>query len=206
RDRSRRAHDARAMAKRWAQIASAQQRTDRDAPASAGEPSVGSLLALAYPGRIARNRGADGGFLLANGRGAAIDPASPLSREPFLAVAEISGSAAQGRIILAAPLALAEIEGQFAGHIESREEISFDEGSASLRARRLRCLGAIALAEQPVKLAPDENTARMLAAGIARLGMDPLPWTKALRQWRDRVVFLRRTGGEEWAYLSARAA
>jgi ATP-dependent helicase HrpB len=205
RDRSRRAHDARAMAKRWAQTASAQQRTDRDAPASAGKPSVGSLLALAYPGRIARNRGADGGFLLANGRGAAIDPASPLSREPFLAVAEISGSAAQGRIILAAPLALAEIEAQFAGHIESREEIAFDAGSASLRARRLRRLGAIALAEQPVKPAPDENTARMLAAGIARLGMDHLPWTKALRQWRDRVVFLRRAEGDEWPDLSDRA-
>ena len=72
-----------------------------------GEPkdlSVGALLALAYPDRIARNRGADGAFLLANGRGANVDPTSALAREPFLAVAEISGTAAQGRIVLAAPL------------------------------------------------------------------------------------------------------
>ena len=41
-------------------------------------PSVGSLLALAYPERIARNRGAGGAFLLANGRGANIDPTSAL--------------------------------------------------------------------------------------------------------------------------------
>src|SRR4051812_32256556 len=48
--------------------------------------SVGSILALAYPDRIGKNRG--GGthtFLLANGRGAHLDPASPLAREPFLA-------------------------------------------------------------------------------------------------------------------------
>ena len=61
------------------------------------------LLALAYPERIAKNRGAEGSFLLANGRGANLDRASPLAREPFLAVAEISGTAAQGRIVLAAP-------------------------------------------------------------------------------------------------------
>jgi len=202
RDRSRRAQDARAMAKRWAQIATAQTVGSEKRPESSGERSVGSLLALAYPGRIAKNRGAQGGFLLANGRGAAIDPVSALSREPFLAVAEITGSAAQARIVLAARLSLAEIEAQFADRIESREEIVFDEGSASLRARRLRRLGAIALAEQPVTVVPDDAAARILAAEIARLGIDRLPWTKALRQWRDRVMFLRRAEGEEWPDLS----
>ena len=42
----------------------------------------------------------------------------------------------------------------------------------------------------------------MLAEGIARLGLDRLPWSKALRQWRDRVMFLRRAEGEEWPDLS----
>src|SRR5439155_1270710 len=31
---------------------------------------------------------------------------------------------------------------------------------------------------------------------------DRLPWTKTLRQWRDRVMFLRRTEGNEWPDLS----
>ena len=46
---------------------------------------AGSLLALAYPDRIAKNRGSGGSFLLANGRGGTVDPASALAREPFLA-------------------------------------------------------------------------------------------------------------------------
>jgi ATP-dependent helicase HrpB len=196
RDRSRRAQDARAMAKRWAQDAG--KGTGREQSGL----SVGALLALAYPDRVARNRGASGAFLLANGRGANVDPASALSREPFLAVAELTGTAAQGRIVLAAPLTLAEIEAQFADRIESREEVAFDDTSASLRARRLRRLGAIALAEQPMKVAPNDDTARMLADGIARLGIERLSWSKPLRQWRDRVMFLRRAEGDEWPDLS----
>jgi ATP-dependent helicase HrpB len=198
-DRSPRAREARAMAKRWAQIA---RRDRRSGEGRGDEPSVGALLALAYPDRVAKNRGAGGGFQLANGRGVNIDPASPLARAPFLAVAEIAGSAAQGRIVLAAPLALAEIEAQFSDRIEGREEIAFDEASASLRARRLRRLGALALSEQPIAIVPDAASARMLAQGIVRLGVGRLPWTAALRQWRDRVMFLRRTQGEEWPDLS----
>jgi ATP-dependent helicase HrpB len=206
RDRSKRGNDARAMARRWAEIARANSsplaREPRE-PARGGEElSVGALLALAYPDRVAKNRGAGGAFLLANGRGANVDAASALARAPFLAVAEITGTAAQGRIVLAAPLTLAEIEAQFADRIESRDEIAFDAASASLRARRLRRLGAMALAEQPLTVVADDASARMLAQGAARLGIERLPWTKPLRQWRDRVMFLRRAEGEEWPDLS----
>ena len=93
---------------------------------SNGHVSPGVLLALAYPDRIAKTRGAGGAFLLANGRGANLDPASALSREPFLAVGEIAGTAAQGRILLAAALTLAEIETCFTARIESRDDVVFD--------------------------------------------------------------------------------
>jgi ATP-dependent helicase HrpB len=199
-DRSPRAREARSMAKRWAEIARGGKW--REQGRGGDDLSVGALLALAYPDRVAKNRGTGGAFLLANGRGAYLDEISALAREPFLAVAEITGTAAQGRIVLAAALTLAEIEAQFSDHIESRDEIVFDEASASLRARRLRRLGALALAEQPIAVVPDETTARMLAQGIARPGFERLPWTTALRQWRDRVLFLRRTQGDEWPDLS----
>ena len=77
--------------------------------------------------------------------------ASPLAREPFLAVAELTGSAAAGRILSAAPITLAEIEARFAERIEARDEITFDAASVSLRGRKSRRLGAIALADQPMR-------------------------------------------------------
>jgi ATP-dependent helicase HrpB len=174
-----------------------------EARTGGAELSVGALLALAYPQRIAKNRGGGAGaFLLANGRGAQVDPASPLARTPFLAVAELAGSAATGRILLAAPITLAEIEARFAERIDTREEIAFDQATASLRARRQRRFGALVLSEQPMPAAANAAAARVLAEGAARLGVDRLPWTQALRQWRDRVAFLRRAEGAEWPDLS----
>jgi ATP-dependent helicase HrpB len=58
------------------------------------------------------------------------------------------------------------------------------------------------LSERPIPIAANEQTAQALARGIAQLGLDRLPWSKALAQWRDRVNFLRRHEGEEWPDLS----
>jgi ATP-dependent helicase HrpB len=202
-DRSRRAQEARRMAERWAALAGRAQQTRSEAGAPADLDAAGSLLALAYPDRIARNRGGgSGAFLLANGRGASLDPTSPLAGEPFLAVAELAGAAGQSRILLAAPIALADIETRLADRIEERDEIAFDAASASLRGRRTRRLGAVALNEQPLPIAPGAESAQQLAEGIARIGLDRLPWTKSLRQWRNRVMFLRAAEGDEWPDLS----
>ena len=201
RDRSRRAEDARRMAKRWAETVEGESEP-RTPSRGGGDASAGAILSLAYPDRIAKSRGSGRAFLLANGRGANIDPASALSREPFLAVAELAGTAAQGRILLAAPITLPEIEVRFAGRIENRDDIAFDAASASLRGRRSRRLGAIALMEQILPVSPSPESAQKLADGIVRLGIGRLPWTKPLKQWRDRVMFLRRAEGDAWPDLS----
>ncbi len=198
RDRSKRADDARAMVRRWAETAGGK--------AAASEHSPGSLLALAYPDRIAKNRGGgNGSFLLANGRGGNVDPASPLAREPYLAVAELTGAAAASRVVLAAAITLGEIEAQFAGQIEEDEAVTFEAASASLRSRRIRKLGALILSERTLPVAPGAEAAKRLAEGIAGMGMTKLPWSKAQLQFRDRVNFLRRAEGGEWPDLSDHA-
>ena len=198
RDRSRRSDDARAMVRRWAETAGGVKATD--------EHSVGAVLALAYPDRIAKNRGGDAGtFLLVNGRGGTVDRASALAREPFLAVAELTGAAASSRIVLAAPISIAEIETRFADRIEDQETVTFDKGTAALRARRTRRLGALILAEHTKSMTPSPENAQLLAEGIASLGMSRLPWSKAQFQMRNRVMFLRRAEGLEWPDLSDEA-
>ena len=156
----------------------------------AGELTTGLMLAFAFPDRVARNRG-NGSFVLANGRGAAVDRTSALARAPYIAVAELTGTAAQGRILLAAPIEPADIEQHFADQIEVADEISFDRDAMALRARRKRTLHAITLSETPMALSPSAETARVLADGLVSSGLDGLPWSKLLKQWRDRVMFLR---------------
>jgi ATP-dependent helicase HrpB len=198
RDRSKRADDARAMVRRWAETAGGK--------AAPSEHSPGSLLALAYPDRIAKNRGSgSGSFLLANGRGGNVDPASPLAREPYLAVAELTGAAAASRIVLAAAISPGEIEARFTGQIEEEEAVTFEAASASLRSRRVRKLGALILSERTLPVAPGAEAAKLLAEGIVGLGVAKLPWSRAQLQFRDRVNFLRRAEGDEWPDLSDQA-
>jgi ATP-dependent helicase HrpB len=197
RDRSQRATSARSLAQRWASQVAAGERT----PAEDTSPSTGVMLALAFPDRVARNRG-NGSFVLANGRGAAIEQTSALARAPYIAVAELTGTAAQGRILLAAPITQADIERHFAGQIETTEEISFDRTALAVRARRKRTLHAITLSEAPLAVSPSLETAQVLADGLIAVGLDKLPWSKASKQWRDRIMFLRKAECESWPDLA----
>jgi ATP-dependent helicase HrpB len=192
RDRSPRASSARSLAQRWAsQVAASEGARSSPSPQGGGErPSTGVMLAFAFPDRVARNRG-NGSFVLANGRGAAVDRTAALARAPHIAVAELTGTAALGRILLAAPIEPADIEQHFADQIEVADEISFDRDAMALRARRKRTLHAITLSETPMALSPSAETARVLADGLVSSGLDGLPWSKPLKQWRDRVMFLR---------------
>lgn len=196
RDRSPRAASARDLARRWAsQVAASETAGPRD------DLSTGLMLAYAFPDRVARNRG-NGSFVLANGRGAAVEQTSSLARAPYIAIGEMTGTAASGRILLAAQITQDEIERHFAEHIETVDEISFDRDAMALRARRKRALHAITLSEATLALSPSEDTARILADGLIAAGLDRLPWSKAAKQWRDRVMFLRKAEGDAWPDLS----
>ncbi|MCB5174076.1 ATP-dependent helicase HrpB [Microvirga lenta] len=196
RDRSKRAEDMRRMAQGWA----------RSAAQGRGEArSVGALLTLAYPDRLAKARGKTGEYLMANGRGAALEPHDRLAKEPYLAIAEISGGAAAARILAAAPIAPEEIEACLGGDIEQREEVVFDRQARALRARAIRRYGALSLNERPLPVPATEAAARSLAEGLGSLGVEALPFSKALAQWRERVMFLRRAEGDEWPDLSDEA-
>ena len=233
RDRSQRADDARRLARGLAQRAEAALTPD-PSPRGRGEyallpqgeggrrsrpdeGSVGALLASAFPDRIAMAHrasrdarpstgyGRRGEFLMANGRAAALEARDPLAGEPFLAIGEIAGRAASARILMAAALGLDDIERIAGSSIETADELTFDRASASLRSRRRRRLGALILAEQTLAVPQNEAAALALTRGVFALGLARLPWTKALKQRRDRVMFLRRAEGEAWPDLSDEA-
>ncbi|MEK9970139.1 MAG: ATP-dependent helicase HrpB [Ferrovibrio sp.] len=153
---------------------------------------AGLLVALAYPDRVAKKRGGGGSFLLSNGRGARLDPLDALSREDWLAIAEVDGAQADARVFLAAPIDEATIESQFAGMIAVRDAVEWDDRSNAVLARRQRRLGALVLQEKPLPDPPVEAIRSALIDAIAKRGLDVLPWTPGLRQWQARVSLLRQ--------------
>ncbi|MEW7976559.1 MAG: ATP-dependent helicase HrpB [Candidatus Sedimenticola endophacoides] len=87
----------------------ARQWKDAIAGEGGGAPplSVGGLLSLAYPDRIARRR-PSGGYRLSGGRGASLPDTDRLNGEAFLLIAALDAGRGDVRVFLAAPLALDE--------------------------------------------------------------------------------------------------
>ncbi|MFZ5465759.1 MAG: ATP-dependent helicase HrpB [Pseudomonadota bacterium] len=169
--------------------------------------SIGLLVALAYPERVAQGRqGQPGRFLLVNGRGALLDTADALAHEPWLAIAHLDGHTdgvrRESRVFLAAGLALTDIEEAFAARIEDVEEVAWDGREQAVMARRQRRLGVLVLEDRPLARPDPERVREALLEGIRQTGLACLPWHERHHQWRGRVALLRRELGEAWPDVS----
>ena len=155
------------------------------------EISVGSLLALAYPDRLAQRRpGASGRFLLRNGLGAFLDPQS-LSVEEYLVACELDGRAPESRILQAAPIDLAEIRGLFGPDIEAEELVEWEPEARAVLARRRERLGAIVLRETRIARPDPARVAAALLQGVRGEGLSVLPWSEGATRTRERISFIR---------------
>jgi ATP-dependent helicase HrpB len=147
-------------------------------------------VALAFPDRLSKRRDASGeNWASVGGRGFRLDPASPLAREQWLAVAEVSGTAAGARILAAAAIDQASIEALYADRIATGSQAVFDPESWSVRATQGRRLGAIQLSGGTDSKPDPEAVAGALVEGVRRHGLDLLPWSDAARSLRRRVAF-----------------
>ncbi|MBL8697191.1 MAG: ATP-dependent helicase HrpB [Alphaproteobacteria bacterium] len=154
--------------------------------------SVGELVALGWPDRLAQRRGAHGQFRLANGRGAFLPPEDPLAGQEFLAVADLDGGAKEARIFLAAPIDRATIESMFDAAIETREGVAWDPRTEAVEAARERRLGAIVLHRARIDEAPPALVVEAMLEGVRQLGLPALPWSAASTALRQRIAFLAR--------------
>jgi ATP-dependent helicase HrpB len=181
-DRSPRAQAARRMAENWARRVK-----------SVGEVhgcDIARAVALAFPDRLSRRRDASGEqWQSVGGRGFRLDPASPLARSEWLAVAEVAGAASGARIVSAAAIELSDIETLFADEIEVYSDVRFDPSTAAISATKGRRLGAIRLSSAPD---PRPNQAAIEAGlidAVRRHGLTILPWSESAIALRQRAAF-----------------
>ena len=187
-DRGKRAEGSRQLAARWARLVGGRGGDDA---------MVAACVALAYPDRVARRRQASGeDWMSTGGRGFRLDPASPLARSEWLAVAEIQGAASGARILSAAPIEAAEVERLFAGQIEIRRTARFDPGTGAVEARRERRLGAIVLATGHDESASPAAITAALIDAVQTRGLGLFDWPEGARALRARAAFAAEQGGD----------
>ena len=159
----------------------------------------GSLLALAYPDRVAKNRG-NGTFRMVSGRGAFVDETDPLAKSPYLVCCELDDRAGDAKVFLGCPIGEDEIEDLFGERITEEPYCAWDRQNDRVKSVVRRKLGEMTLGERPLSAADSRHSvdvdARISAAlldGIRQKGVENLPcWTKESRQMCARMAFLSR--------------
>ncbi|MFD1695514.1 ATP-dependent helicase HrpB [Roseibium aestuarii] len=187
-DSSPKARDTRQAALTWGALAGAdRQSLGREL---VRDEACGPLLALAYPDRVAQARGQRGRFRLANGRGAELPEEAALAASPFLVVADLQGKAANGRIVLAAPLERGDLDDLFGDRYAETDEVKL-EPDGRVRVRRVLRLGALELEDRTVAN-PDPATLQSALTGeLQRRGSDRLAWSKEQQRLRRRIAYVR---------------
>jgi ATP-dependent helicase HrpB len=164
-----------------------------------GLDAVGVLAALAYPDRVGQRReGERGRFLLRNGRGARFAEPQTLEGADWLVAADVEGRGTEARIFRAAALDRADLEEQFTGQVEERDEVFWEDTVGRVVARRRRALGALTLSEAPLEEPDPGAVGAAMLEGVRRAGLSALPWDRETRQLRDRLQFLHLLDPDHW--------
>lgn len=170
------------------------------------EAEVGRLLAQAWPDRIGRRRsGSAPRYQLSNGRGAVLRDDDPLGRHDWLVAADLDGKAREATIFLAAAVDLPDLEQDLAAHISDRDEATWDDKRGTVVARRVRRLGELVLAEQPLPQPAAGLVRQGLLDAVRKKGLASLPWTTEARQWQARVQLLAKCFPGDWPEVSDQA-
>ncbi|MEU4410822.1 ATP-dependent helicase HrpB [Streptosporangium sp. NPDC023963] len=168
--------------------------------AAGGDDAVaGTVVALAYPERVARRRG--GSYLMASGTAAELPRGSRLGTAEWLAVAvaDRPTGAASARIRQAVVIDEEIARLAAASLYSSGEEITWHTPPGGRRgdvsARRVERLGAIELSSGALRGA---DVRPAVLEGLRAEGLSILRWTPEAVALRERLAFCRRTLGDPW--------
>ena len=153
--------------------------------------AVGLLLAFAYPDRIAVRRPGDTyRYQMTNGRGAFLSNGDPIVASDFIVAASLDGDKQEARIFLGASVAFEDLITNFKDAIVKQDRIFWHRPEKVVKAVEQLNLGKAVLKSRLMKDPDPSQLATEMCKGIRQLGLDALPWTKALRTWQARTLLV----------------
>jgi ATP-dependent helicase HrpB len=154
---------------------------------------LGDLLAHAFPDRIAHQHPLDPRrYQLANGRMARVFDDSAIYGEPWIVASELRYETKDALILRAAPVDEARLRHDFPQRFVSEDAVRWDAARRVLQAQRETRFDQIVLETRPAGRVDPQHAAAALTEAVRELGLDSLPWSEPLRQWRERVRSLRQ--------------
>lgn len=157
-----------------------------------GQPDaegMAGLLASAFADRIARRRGQEGRYQLANGMGAMLDADDALGRHEWLiAPLLLQGSASpDARMLLALPVDIGELIAARPELAQRSDTVEWDEAQGTLKAWRRTVIGQLVIKTQPLAKPSEAELHQAMLNGIREKGLGVLNWTPEAEQLRLRL-------------------
>lgn len=173
----------------WQQRARQLARRLKSSGGEADISAVAPLLAGAFADRIARRRGQEGRYQLANGMGATLDADDALNRhEWLLAPLLLQGSQSpDARILLALPLDIEALIARCPQLLQQSDTVEWDEAQGTLKAFRRSRIGQLTVKVQPLAKPSEEELHQAMLNGIRDKGLQVLNWTPEAVQYRLRL-------------------
>ena len=148
---------------------------------------TGTLLALAYPERVAKYRGRVGEFLASNGKGISLNDEDALACQSYLVAAQISQYQQKMQIRLAAPVDLDDLLDWEIISVNSEVITSYDDKQNRIIAVQQSKLGAIVIEEKSLSASlTEQQITSMWQAQLQLKGLDLLQW-----QDKDKLLLAR---------------
>ncbi|MEJ2889520.1 ATP-dependent helicase HrpB [Actinomycetospora aeridis] len=168
-------------------------------PPSARSAGGATVVALAYPDRLARARGDDAqGYLTTGGAGVELTAGSRLRGSPWLAVADAARGPGDrvARVRLAVPIDEDLAREAAAGWWHDDAVVAWEDGDVV--AERRERLGAVVLARRPLAHPDPAAVAAAVREGLAAEGLALLRWDDVATALRARLAFLHAARGDPW--------
>jgi ATP-dependent helicase HrpB len=170
---------------------------DAAPPSTIEAHALGDLLVHAFPDRIAAQHPHDPRrYLLANGRSARIFEDSVLFGERWLVISDLRHEAKDALILRAAPTDEMRLREDFPDRFTETLVTRWDTENRALVCVRESRFDRIMLTCKPAGRPDAAQAARALTDAVRELGLEVLPWTESLQQWRARAQSLRHWAPE----------
>ena len=159
---------------------------------------VGSLIAQAYPERIARAMDNIGNFRMANGNTVFIDKSDAMSAQEWIAIASlnsascnesasgksVSGKSAggKGKVFLCAPVAVRDLP------FTEVENISWDSKAGMVKMQMEQRIGKLVIDSKPIQNADKQQIIDIICTAARKDGLSMFDWNESVQRLQRRVA------------------
>lgn len=172
---------------RWQRIAMISREYQRMTGADEDNAAIdagdaGLLIAYAYPERVAMATDDVGGYRLASGDNASLPVTDALSASKWIAVASLYSQSNGGRIYLAAPVDVEQME------TTSFDNVAWNSKEGMVVMRREQRIGKLIVGSKPIHDADKDRVVEIVCDAVRKDGLSMLDWNDGVARLQNRVA------------------